>query len=119
MAAERILLQRLLDQHSQPIQAFPHVGVTQRLTIAEDIPNEEMISMIHAADVVLDQLIVGWYAMLAMEGMALGKPVICHIRPQYRDLYVGVGLLDEDELPLVDSSKGDAASFGIAHKRRA
>ena len=54
------------------------------------VPNEKTSSIIQAADVVVDQLIVGWYAMFAMEVMALGKPVVCHIRPQYRDLYVGV-----------------------------
>ena len=79
-------------------------GMAIELTIVEGVPNEKMLSIIQAADVVVDQLIVGWYAMFAMEGMALGKPVVCHIRPQYRDLYVGAGLIEADELPLIDSS---------------
>ena len=79
-------------------------GIAIELTIAEGVPNEKMQSLIQAADVVLDQLVLGWYAMFAIEGMALGKPVICHIRPQYRDLYVAAGLIDAAELPLVDAS---------------
>jgi glycosyltransferase involved in cell wall biosynthesis len=79
-------------------------GIAIELAIAEGIPNERMSSLIHAADVVVDQLVLGWYAMFAIESMALGKPVICHIRPQYRDLYVGAGLIGADELPLIDAS---------------
>jgi glycosyltransferase involved in cell wall biosynthesis len=79
-------------------------GVAIELTVAEGVPNEKMLSLIQGADAVVDQLVLGWYAMFAIEGMALGKPVVCHIRSQYRDLYVAAGLLEETELPLVDSS---------------
>ena len=63
-----------------------------------------MLSLIQGADAVVDQLVLGWYAMFAIEGMACGKPVVCHIRPQYRDLYVAEGLLEDCELPLINSS---------------
>lgn len=79
-------------------------GLSVDLTIAEGVPNERMRSLIQAADVVVDQLVVGWYAMFALEGMALGKPVICHVRPQYRDLFVGAGLIAPAELPLIDAT---------------
>ena len=81
-------------------------GVAIELAIAEGVPNETLLSMIQGADAVVDQLVLGWYAMFAIEGMALCKPVVCHIRPQYRELYVAAGLIDVDELPLVDSSIG-------------
>ena len=37
------------------------------------------------ADVVVDQLFMGWYGMVAVEAMALGKPVLCYVRPDFED----------------------------------
>jgi glycosyltransferase involved in cell wall biosynthesis len=36
--------------------------------------------MYEQADLVIDQLLVGWYGGMAVEAMALGKPVISYIR---------------------------------------
>ena len=36
--------------------------------------------MIRESDVVIDQILMGTYARLAIESMALGKPVICYLR---------------------------------------
>lgn len=79
-------------------------GLAVELTIVEGVPNQEIPALIDRADVVVDQFVLGWYAMFAIEAMALGKPVVCHIRAQYRDLYVATGLLEPDELPLIDCS---------------
>jgi glycosyltransferase involved in cell wall biosynthesis len=92
------------DHIIRAVEGLRSEGVAIELIIAEGVPNEQMPSLIQAADVVVDQLVIGWYAMLAIESMALGKPVICHIRPEYRDLYIGVGLIEADELPLIDAS---------------
>jgi hypothetical protein len=34
------------------------------------------------------------------------KPVLCHIREDLRNFYVAAGLIEEDELPLIDCSPG-------------
>lgn len=78
-------------------------GVSIKLTILEGIPNSELPAAIRAADVVVDQIIIGWYAMFAMEAMALAKPVVCYIREDYRNLYVASGLIEADELPLINA----------------
>ena len=39
----------------------------------EKIPNEKLKEKISNCDILLDQLIVGWYAMTAIEAMAFGK----------------------------------------------
>ena len=36
------------------------------------------------ADVIVDQLIYGWYGSTSLEGLALGKPVVCYLRPSWR-----------------------------------
>lgn len=50
--------------------------------LLHDMSREEVLKIIKKADIFLDQLIVGGYGMATMEGMAFGKPVMCHLLPQ-------------------------------------
>lgn len=79
-------------------------GIPVELSIMEDVPNAEMPQRIQRADVVIDQLVIGWYAMFALESMAMGKPVVCYIRPDLHEFYIEAGLLEPGELPLLDTS---------------
>lgn len=67
-------------------------------------PNAEVLEEIRKADIVVDQLVMGWYAMFAMETMACGKPCICYIRQDLEDLYVKLGLLEKGEIPLISAT---------------
>ena len=51
-------------------------------------------------DVVVDQLFAGWYGGLAVEAMALGKPVIAYLREE--DLHFIPTAMRED-LPIIRS----------------
>lgn len=44
------------------------------------LPYEEALSRYVSADLVIDQLFAGWYGGLAVEAMAMGKPVACYLR---------------------------------------
>jgi hypothetical protein len=79
-------------------------GLPIELSVIEDVPNAEMPKHIKAADVVVDQLVIGWYAMFALESMAMRKPVVCYIRPDLHEFYITAGLLDPGELPLIETS---------------
>jgi len=50
------------------------------------------------ADLVVDQLLVGWYGGLAVEAMALGRPVVAYLREE--DL-TGVPPEMREQLPLI------------------
>jgi glycosyltransferase involved in cell wall biosynthesis len=54
-------------------------GVPIELDLIEGVPNREARIRYGAADVVVDQLRIGWYGMLAIESMALAKPVVVHL----------------------------------------
>lgn len=84
-------------------------GLDVELIMVERVPNEEVRRLILEADVIVDQLVIGWYAMFAIEAMASGKPVICHLRRDLEELYVATDLLQGfDEIPIIRS---DAFSF--------
>jgi glycosyltransferase involved in cell wall biosynthesis len=61
------------------IRQLQREGVPVRLDLIESVPHREAIPRLRAADVVVDQLLIGWYGGLSVEAMALGKPVLCHI----------------------------------------
>lgn len=79
-------------------------GEEIELVLVQRLPNEEIRKLIDTVDVVADQLVIGWYAMFAIEAMAKGKPVLCYLREDLERLYVDVGLLEEDEVPLINCS---------------
>lgn len=64
-------------------------GVSFDFVVVENLPNAEARKIYAEADLVVDQLLAGWYGGLAVECMALGRPVICYIR--------------EEDLPFIES----------------
>jgi hypothetical protein len=54
-------------------------GVPLRLDLVEGVPHAEALRRLRAAHVVVDQLVLGWYGGVAVEAMALGRPVLCRI----------------------------------------
>jgi len=76
---------------------FP--GVTFRTV--ERMPWHELRALMAEADVVVDQVFMGWYGMVAVEAMALGKPVLCFIRPDFEPRL--------DDCPIVRTTKESLA----------
>lgn len=55
-------------------------GVAFEFVLVEKLSNTEARKLYERADLVVDQLLAGWYGGFAVEAMALGKPVICYLR---------------------------------------
>jgi glycosyltransferase involved in cell wall biosynthesis len=87
------------------------------LTVVRGVPHERALTLYRSADLVVDQVLAGWYGGLAVEAMAMGKPVACYIRDE--DLSV-VPEAMRAQLPLVrvhpDTLEADLAA---AFERRA
>lgn len=71
-------------------------GYDIKLIIVENISHTDALEQYKSADIVVDQLLVGWYGVFAIECMALGKPVMVHIRKDLRSYL--------DDMPLIDTS---------------
>ena len=61
------------------VESLQARGAPIELDLIEGVPNREARLRYAAADVVVDQLRIGWYGMLAIESMALAKPVVVHL----------------------------------------
>src|SRR5581483_3419564 len=51
------------------------------LDVVEGVPHDEARERYARADIVVDQLNAGWHGVFALEAMALGKPVVSHLKP--------------------------------------
>jgi glycosyltransferase involved in cell wall biosynthesis len=60
-------------------------GIGIELVLVENLSRTEAIEIYRQADIVIDQLLIGWYGMLAVEAMALNKPTIAYIREDLRE----------------------------------
>lgn len=62
------------------VEQLRTTGSRIRLDLIEKVPNTVAKERLAQADIVIDQIYIGWYGGLAVEAMALGKPVIAYIR---------------------------------------
>jgi hypothetical protein len=72
------------------------------LDIVEGVPHDEARERYARADIVVDQLNAGWHGIFALEAMALGKPVLTHLKPNVvakAEAHYG------SRLPIVSTSK--------------
>lgn len=61
------------------VESLQSRGAPIELDLIEGVPNSEARLRYARADVIVDQLRVGWYGMFAIESMALAKPVVVHL----------------------------------------
>jgi glycosyltransferase involved in cell wall biosynthesis len=57
-------------------------NVPVELELVEGLTHVEAQRLYAQADIVVDQLLVGWYGGFAVEMMALGKPVVAYVRDE-------------------------------------
>jgi len=62
-------------------------GLRFEVKLAEGLPHVEARKLYEDADILVDQLRIGWYGVLGCEGMALGKPVVAYIRDDLWDAH--------------------------------
>lgn len=76
-------------------------GAKFRFELVEGLSRAEARRLYEQADLLIDQLLLGWYGGLAVELMALGKPVICFLRAD--DLRLVPSALRAD-LPIIQAT---------------
>ena len=74
-------------------------GLPVRLEIVERRPNQEIREAIAECDIVADQFLAG-YALFALEGMSMGKPVLANLDSMPADLRAMEAMR---ECPIVDT----------------
>ena len=81
------------------VDALAAEGLPVRLDLIEGVPHTEALRRLAHADLLVDQLVLGWYGGVAVEAMALGRPVVCRIDQTANPF--------GQRLPIVDASTAD------------
>jgi glycosyltransferase involved in cell wall biosynthesis len=78
----------------------------------QNAPKSDVLFYLKSAHIVIDQMLVGFYGMFAVEAMALGKPVICYIRP---DIWLDI----QDDCPIINANPDNLYSClaGLIEKK--
>lgn len=76
-------------------------GIPVELQLVEGVPHQQVRNLIARADVIVDQLLIGWYGAFAVEAMALGKPVLCYLRDEDLKRFIPF----HDRIPIVRTTK--------------
>lgn len=64
-------------------------GLPFELELIEGVPHAQAVKIYSTCDIAIDQLLVGWYGIFALETMALGKTVLGYISAQNADRLEG------------------------------
>lgn len=83
------------------VEELKHEGFDFNFQLITGVPRNKVRELYASADLLIDQLLVGWYGGVAVECMALGVPVACYIREE--DL-CNIPLAMRLEMPILRAS---------------
>ncbi len=73
--------------------------------LIENVPHAQALKMYREADLVIDQILIGWYGGFAVEVMKMGKPVISRIAKE--DLhFLPAKMADDVQETIINAEKG-------------
>lgn len=75
-------------------------GLKFDFQLVENVSHSAALQIYSKADIIVDQLRIGWYGVLAVEGFALKKPVVSYIRKDLLDYF-------SEGLPLINTNIED------------
>jgi glycosyltransferase involved in cell wall biosynthesis len=73
-------------------------GLAVELVLVERVPNQQALKIYQTADIIVDQVMVGFHGFFALEAMAMSKPVVCFIREPER--YI----IDAKNSPIINAN---------------
>ncbi len=88
------------DEVLAAVERARAAGADLELELVEGVSRVQARRALERADVVIDQLVVGWYGGVAVEAMALGKTVVARIE---RSALEPVPAAMREQLPVVDA----------------
>lgn len=71
----------------EAIERLQNEGHSIEYFFIQDKPSNQMRFYQAQADIVVEQLIYGWWGSTFVETSALGKPVVCYLRPLWKEFF--------------------------------
>jgi hypothetical protein len=67
----------------EALETLRKLGFAFELRLIESVPRPEALKLYEDADIIADQFIIGAYGVFALEGLALGKPVLTYLDEEH------------------------------------
>ena len=93
----------------EAIQKLRRNGYPVEYMYFNDKPSNQIRFYQAQADIVVEQLIYGWWGSTGVETMALGKPVVCYLRPEWKLTFLKT-FPEYQELPIVEANTNNIYS---------
>jgi len=78
----------------QAIEKLKTEGYNIEFILLENVSHDEVLKQIRLSDIIVDQLILGWYGVFSIEGMCIGRPVLCYIRQDLLEMHPELPILN-------------------------
>ena len=85
------------------IERLKSEGYQVEYFFIQDKPANQMRFYQAQADIIVEQLIYGWWGSTGVETMALGKPVVCYLRPSWKEFFIKM-FPEYNDLPIVEAT---------------
>lgn len=85
------------------IERLQREGWNVELIYVSDVESRHMRYYQAQADIIVDQLIYGWWGSTGVEALALGKPLVCYLRPAWKKAFLRAFPRDAP-LPIVEAT---------------
>jgi len=86
------------------VERLKKEGYDFEFILVENKPHDEALRIYEDADIIVDQLTYG-YALVAVEGMAMGKPVLSYVREDIKKHYPTLPILNTNPDTIYDNLK--------------
>lgn len=87
----------------ETIQQLKKTGYKLEFVLVEKKSNQEALAIYKTANIVIDEIMQGPYGILAIECMALGKPVICRRDEKLEKYYKNLPIINANRTNLKES----------------
>jgi len=87
------------------IERLRKEGFKINTVLVENMPHDKAIEVFKTADIVVDDILQGPYGLLAMECMALGKPILGRIDRHFAGMYKDLPIVNTDPDSIYENLK--------------
>ena len=88
------------------VERLKNEGYPVEYYYIQDKPSNQMRYYQAQADIVVEQLIYGWWGSTGVEAMALGKPIVCYLRPEWKKFFLET-FPEYNDLPVINATTND------------
>lgn len=84
----------------EAVEKLKAEGLNIELVLCEDVSHAKLKEKFKECHVSVVALLGGWYGTAGIEAMAIGRPIISYLRPEF----IAYTDLDEDDIPIINAN---------------